>query len=557
MKIVSPGSVCRLAVLLLLASPPALQAAKVWTNSLSGFWQDGANWLQQTPPDATSSVLITNDATKTVTVNELTPAANLTIQILAMSAPPGATNTLLLSNVGVTNPFTCQTGLGLQDGASIRITNSALLLQLTNDHVDLDGTLTLDSGSIDFGDTTVTARVGRVTSGVFNINSGVVSAGTVTVGGLTNSTGAVYLNGGRLNVSSLFSIGRNPGTTGAVFMAGGQLTVNYDDTKVGDGGIGQLTISNATALLTNLDVGHDALAGGTLTMQTGAVLIVSDTITLGVSNQSTGTVWVTGGQVVAQKISIGPQGSGQFSLAGAVVQAGDLVLSPDPTNAASSLFLMSGGSLDLTNSFVVGSLSYSPGQASVSGGDIEVTNASGTAAMSIPNGSLTLSGGSLTLDNLLLTNAAGQFVFNGGTLNTKATTVGNGTAFVVGNGVAPSVLHLNGGTHVFASGLIISSNATLSGCGSNVGSIVNRGTIATNCTALVAPRILGLNRTGVTNTISFTSVIGQTYTLEYKNTLRDTSWTALPGLAAGTGAVMSLRDATASLAARYYKVHTQ
>jgi hypothetical protein len=559
MKVVPSPRVGTLVGVLLLALSQPSYGIKVWTNSLSGLWQDGTNWLEQVPPDITSSVLITNDVSKTITINQLTPATNLTVQRLTLNAPPGATNTLLLSDVGAENPLTCQTGLEMQDGAALQITNSALLLQLTNDHVNIDGTLELDSGSLDFGDTTVTARVGRVTSGVLTINGGVASLGTVTVGGLGNSTGAVYLNGGQLHVSSLLSVGRNPATTGALFMAGGLLTVTNDDTKVGDGGIGQMTISNATAVLTNLDVGHDTLASGTLTVATGAVVILSNNMTLGVSSQSTGMVFVTGGQIAAagQKIKVGPAGFGQFSVSNGTVQASDLLLSTDPTNAASGTLSMTGGSLGLSGSLVVGGVSNSAGVALVGGGDVEVTNSAGTATLSVPNGSVTLSAGTLTTDNLLLTNATGQIIFNGGTINTKATSVANGAAFVVGNGVLPATLHLNGGTHVFSGGLTIASNATLSGCGTIIGTIINHGTIATNCATLVAPRITGIVRTGTTNTISFTSVIGQTYTLEYKNTLRDTSWTALPGLAAGTGAVMSLRDTTASLATRFYHVRTQ
>src|SRR5262249_7333826 len=161
-----------------------------------------------------------------------------------------ATNTLLLSSLGPSNPLTFQTGLELQDGAAIRITNSALLLQLTNDHVNIDGSLILDSGSIDFGDTTVTARVGRVTSGVLTLNSGVISAGTVTVGGLTNSMGNVNVNGGTLNISALLSVGRNDSTVGTFSMSGGQLNVPNDDTRIGDEGVGHMIIANSTASLT-------------------------------------------------------------------------------------------------------------------------------------------------------------------------------------------------------------------------------------------------------------------------------------------------------------------
>src|SRR6516225_5879296 len=127
MKATPPWGFFASAVLLLLASSAPVYGVKVWTNSLSGFWQDRTNWLQQSAPELTSSVQITNDVTKTITLNELTPVTNLSIVSLLLNAPPGATNTLLLSNVGATNPLTMNTGLELQDGADLRITNSALL----------------------------------------------------------------------------------------------------------------------------------------------------------------------------------------------------------------------------------------------------------------------------------------------------------------------------------------------------------------------------------------------------------------------------------------------
>src|SRR5258708_27013615 len=71
---------------------------KIWTNVASGFWQDGTNWTGHSAPDVTSFIRITNDVSKTVTINDLTPANNLTVQTLTLSAPPGATNMLLLAN---------------------------------------------------------------------------------------------------------------------------------------------------------------------------------------------------------------------------------------------------------------------------------------------------------------------------------------------------------------------------------------------------------------------------------------------------------------------------
>lgn len=46
---------------------------------------------------------------------------------------------------------------------------------------------------------------------------------------------------------------------------------------------------------------------------------------------------------------------------------------------------------------------------------------------------------------------------------------------------------------------------------------------------------------------------GKVYAMEYKNSLADNNWTALP-LIAGTGGVLTLTDPTATGAQRYYRV---
>jgi T5SS/PEP-CTERM-associated repeat protein len=483
-------------VSMVLALTPLAHGEKIWTNAASGLWRDGTNWTGHIAPNITSFIRITNDNTKTVTIDALTPSTNLTVQSLTLSAPPGATNTLLLSDVGTNNPLTFQTGLELQDGAALRVTNSGILLQLTNDHVNIDGSVTLDSGFIDFGDTTVTTRVGRATSGVLYINSGTVSAGALTVGGLTNSTGAVNMTGGLLSISSLLSIGRNQSTTGIFSMSGGQVSVLDDDTRVGDEGVGSMMISNATATFTNLQVGRDLTASGTLTLQPGGVIRVLSDFPIARFNGSTGTVTVAGGQLLASGLTIyvARGGSGRMTLFSGIAQADTVLVAADTTNSigATGTLSVSGGSLAVASSFWVGSLSFATGQVFVTGGTISVTNEHGAGISTVPSGSINLSRGALITDVLLLTNAAGQFNFSGGILETKGTTVANGAPFIIGDGSAPARFHLNGGTHSFANGLIISSNATLDGCGTVLGNIINHGTIATNCSgSTLPPSIVG------------------------------------------------------------------
>lgn len=472
-------------IVLLPLTSLQVRAEKIWTNAVSGLWQDGTNWTGHTPPNVTSFIQITNDQTKTITINALTPASTMTVQMLRLNAPIGATNTLLLSDAGTNNPLTFQTGLELKDGAALRITNSALLLQLTNDHVDIDGTLTLDSGFIDFGDITVTARVGRVTSGVLSINSGMVSAGAITVGGLTNSTGLLTMSGGQLLVSSLMSVGRNPSTVGTARLLGGQMSVLNDDTRVGDEGIGIMLISNATASLTNLQVGRNPASAGSLTLAQGGLIQVQSDAVIARFGGSTGLVTVAGGQLLAPALSlyVGRGGAGQLSLSNGLVQAARVLVAADRTNSigSSGLLSIAGGTMLVSSNLSVGSASYSTGEAAIQGGAVVVTNAQGTAVFDVSSGGLTLSGGTLITDRLQATNGSAHFMFSGGTVDTKNTLIANGSPFVLGDGTSTAILRLSGGTHTFANGLVISSNSVLEGCGTIIGSIINHGTISTNC----------------------------------------------------------------------------
>src|SRR5581483_6955422 len=65
--------------------------------------------------------------------------------------------------------------------------------------------------------------------------------------------------------------------------------------------------------------------------------------------------------------------------------------------------------------------------------------------------------------------------------------------------------------------------------------------------------------TATTNgfTISWTSVVGLTYQLQYKNALADPTWNTLPNSIAGTGNTISMTDNTSGASrSRYYRVTT-
>jgi hypothetical protein len=297
---------------------------------------------------------------------------------------------------------------------------------------------------------------------------------------------------------------------------------------------------------------------GILTLQTGAQVLVSNEVSIARLNGSTGTVFIGGGLLATagHPIYVGREGAGSMTMSGGTVQARDLLVGA-ATNTGSGAFSMAGGSLQVSNSFVVGGASPVPGQASLAGGGLTVSEPGRTAFTVLPNGSLVLSGGELQTDNLLLTNTAGQLQFNAGILITSHTTVANGTPFVVGNGVTGATLYLNGGVHSFADGLVISTNATLSGCGTIVGPLTNQGTIATNCNAAPRPLITRVSKAGAVSDVSFTTVAGHLYTLQFATNPASAYWISVPPATNGSGNVTALQDPGATSAARFYRIAVQ
>ena len=98
-----------------------------WTNSSGGLWRVATNWSAATAPNSSSNVdptQITNANNKPVTVDADTPAANLSLRALTISAPAGSTNTLRL--VDLPTPLTTSGALLVTNRGVLEITNSSV-----------------------------------------------------------------------------------------------------------------------------------------------------------------------------------------------------------------------------------------------------------------------------------------------------------------------------------------------------------------------------------------------------------------------------------------------
>jgi hypothetical protein len=217
----------------------------------------------------------------------------------------------------------------------------------------------------------------------------------------------------------------------------------------------------------------------------------------------------------------------------------------------------------------------------------------------------------LTVNSLVLPNPSGQFNFTGGWLNAWGITNFNGQILTLGNGATPTTLNLLGGISFLSDGLMVSDNATLTGCGTvsgnvtidsgatvlascgtltfdgivanngtmranggsvleSYGPVVNNGTIdiinattnfhggfVNNGTVLTASsvRISQVSQSVQGFVVQIPSVTGHTYQLLYTTSLTPATWTPTGASQPGNGGVLSFTDTGgAANPQRFYRV---
>lgn len=135
--------------------------------------------------------------------------------------------------------------------------------------------------------------------------------------------------------------------------------------------------------------------------------------------------------------------------------------------ASGNVLQVDNGATALTSNLFIGFNSLSANnRVTVDGGTLCVTNAVGTGVLDVRRGTNVLNVGLIEVDRLLVTNTAGKFEFNGGTLSARNAKISNGQLFRAGNGVSPATFLLAGnGSHSFPNGLTVSANAVLTGNG--------------------------------------------------------------------------------------------
>ncbi len=455
-------------------------------------------------------------------------------------------------NVG-NSTLRIDSSLTISNLGTLNISNSSVDITAGNNLNVYGGNLALYSGSLSVTDPATRARAGRSTNGTITIHEGTMHLASDLILGesYNRSVGTLRMHGGRAQVDGMLSLSEGTGSTGTVFMTGGELSVtngtngilrigntgfgqalvsnatvratvlmmgedptgfgflSLQDSKmfvggfaeltdftnivrIGDNGRAQVVVTNSTLVLPNTSIGRHINANGTLTVGDNGIVSFIDDVSVGRFSGSTGVVNVVGGQLNCTNapIWVGRDGVGFLNVTNGQLRAEEIMIARVPTNTARGTFTLAGGVAIANSKFILGDANLSTGSVSVVGGTLAVANHLKTAILEVASGTMTVNGGTSIVDTLYMTNVGAQLNFHAGTIQVGNSVVANGSPFIVGDGVQPATLYLMQGTNVFADGLVISPNATVTGCGTIIGNVINYGTLTNDCVSGTAPVIV-------------------------------------------------------------------
>ena len=456
-----------IALLAFLVGAQSLRAAnQTWTNAAGGDWNTGTNWTSAVPAVGDNADLTTVMGDYTVTYSSPMAAASIAALTLSNNATRTATlnvsasgfNATAASTIGQGGVLNVNTSGVMTVGSTLTLNNS--LVAVNGGNLTVNNTF-LIGGAL--GASTLTLTSGSITQN---------TAGNLRLDGV-KAGNTLNINGGTLTVLTLIA-----GDRSVINMTSGNLSVTNSGINLGSGGsLGgaqSMTVSGGT-----IDNVNQLTVGGAATGRP-----VTLTMSGGTWNQS----------YSANNVSIGlanSQDAGIFNFSGGTFHNyRGLDIGTVSYNGTAGTFEgtlnQSGGTW--TNDMAVRVGNLGAGKMAISSGNFTAHSATNNATVTVGAagvlGNLALSGtGNMTVDGLVASSGANSTVsFSGGTLNTKATTIANGSVFTVGNGTAAAALVLNGGTHSFADGLAISNNATLSGNGTVTGNAAVTGNGIINLT---------------------------------------------------------------------------
>jgi autotransporter-associated beta strand protein len=460
----------------------------------------------------------------------------------------------------------------LTGSGSLTVAGSgALTLTGTSNYT---GTTTVSGGSLiiasgTFGSSTGTIIVGNGAEGVsFNVTGGMATAGTIQIapdGGSTGDYAAITGSGSAAFANVNIGSGSNTSggitinTTGAVSLG---ILTNVRDTGAGAG----LAVQGGVVTATSVDIQANSdkvanmdISGGSTTIGTS-----SSTNAFKVGDAGDGGFLTVSGGALTYLGTDGLQLTTAAAIGSAILTSGTTILtgitlnSGGSTTATSTLSLQSGAALYLGSVGLVAKLpdpnvSISFGTATLGAIaafsssapitligilTIQAADSSGVAHNITYSGALSGTGG-------LIKTGAGQLTLSASSSYSAATTVSAGTLLLSGTLVSGGgVTVANAATLNLAYGTLTSGTATVNAgselidCGTINGSLVNKGTVISNCGGAVTVSGSVTNSGTMMITNDTTMQVGGTFT---NNGLLDimTGGPVLPAKFVNNGTVLN------------------
>jgi len=393
------------------------------------------------------------------------------------------TNVSLLSNGGLVGATGSSNNLvSVLAGGSWNLLSNALVIGALNG--SSTGNVVLVSGP-----GAVITNVGLIGQPPNNNNiSLLIGAGWYNgAGGAAGSTNSynslIISNGGKVAlVAGSTRIGDSDTTGNQLLINNGTFSSPADmyvgvSVNSGGGGVGgsdSVTVTNggSMSLATGLFVGS---------WNTGQYGISSNTVTVAGANSlgSNATINLGGGLLWIGNAALASNNQVVVNSGGVLTNAGPVIVGGAAASAANN-------SLTVTNGGVFQGGAVTVGAAGAVGNTFKLSSNTSTA---------TVAALSVTTGN--------TFAFNGGVLNSSGTYITNGLALTVGDGTQSANLNAATGTHGFNNGLIISSNAWLTGTGNlnasgtgivlNAGAVISPGTGTNGIGTLTLTTVGGFN----------------------------------------------------------------
>ena len=336
----------------------------------------------------------------------------------------GPRNSLVISNGGrVANGY-CYVGYNSTSG------NNSVLVSGNGSVWSNNGTLTF--GYSGAGNTLVIANAGGVVNsncyvGYNNGNNSVLvngsgsvwsNNGTLTIGYWGWNNNLIITNSGQV-IDSYGRVGELSSSIKVVVTGASSLWSNRNDLYIGVAGTGNSLVISAGGQVINrygyVGYSYNAARNNSV-LVTGAGSVWSNGYDLYIGDGGPGSsLVISNGAQVANRTGYVGYNSGTNSVRavdGGVWQGAALVVGG---SGSSNSLIVAGGTVFATN-LVIGAASPScDNWVQLDSGSVYVTNATGDAVLEVRNGSLILNGGTLQVDVLVMTNACGLIVPQGGT----------------------------------------------------------------------------------------------------------------------------------------------